>query len=244
MPRLLYLCSSGSVLPDEEHLFNYLPSWEVVCVSSEVESFNNLSLLLKERDVHFIVFALPLSQNNLDLILNVRQSYPLVPVIYYAASLHSKDFQLLQRLGIKHCVVGDGRQLLLIKTLLELWKNHWKRVPNHLLPRHQTDFTKKVVEIIQNEPIKNLNIRFIAQKLDMSDDQVREAFKKQFGQNFRTFKQALLDHYETQLLFKRGLKPGKIYSALNYQNLSAFSRSFRIRHGSSWQAAMRLQNGT
>ncbi len=242
MPRLLFFSSSGS--PDDDRLFNYLPDWDVIYVSSEIESFNHLSLLLKDNEIHFIVFALPLSETNTELILNLTQNFPLVPVIYYASSLHSKNFQLLQRMGIKHCVVGDGRQLLLINTLRELWQKHWKRVPNHLLPVNKSDFSKKVVEIIQNEPIRNLNIHFIAQKLGLSDDQIREMFKKQFGQNFRAFKQALLDHYETHLLFKKGLKPGKIYSALNYQNLSAFSRSFRIRHGSSWQATMRLQNGS
>ncbi|RLD16755.1 hypothetical protein DRI50_01070 [candidate division KSB1 bacterium] len=244
MPRLLYLSSSGTSSPDEDHLFNYLPDWDVVYVSPEIESFHNLSILLKEHEVHFIVFTLPLMQPHAEVILNLRQAFPLIPIIYYAPNLYSRDFQLLQRLGIKHCVVGDGRQLLLIQTLREMWKKHWKRIPAHLLPMHESEFTKKVVEIIQNEPIKNLNIRFIAQKMQMTDDQVRETFKKQFGQNFRAFKQALLDHYETHLLFKKGLKPGKIYSALNYQNLSAFSRSFRIRHGSSWQAAMRLQNGS
>jgi len=242
VPRLLFFSSSGS--PDDDRLFNYLPDWDVIYVSSEIESFNHLSLLLKDNEIHFIVFALPLSETNTELILNLTQNFPLVPVIYYASSLHSKNFQLLQRMGIKHCVVGDGRQLLLINTLRELWQKHWKRVPNHLLPVNKSDFSKKVVEIIQNEPIRNLNIHFIAQKLGLSDDQIREMFKKQFGQNFRAFKQALLDHYETHLLFKKGLKPGKIYSALNYQNLSAFSRSFRIRHGSSWQATMRLQNGS
>ena len=242
MPRLLFFSSSGS--PDDDQLFNFLPDWDVIYVSSEIESFNHLSLLLKDNEIHFIVFALPLSETNMDLILNLMQNFPLVPIIYYAASLHSKNFQLLQRMGIKHCVVGDGRQLLLIDTLQELWQKHWKRVPHHLLPVNKSDFIKKVVEIIQNEPIRNLNIHFIAQKMGLSDDQIREMFKKQFGQNFRAFKQALLDHYETHLLFKKGLKPGKIYSALNYQNLSAFSRSFRIRHGSSWQATMRLQNGS
>ncbi len=243
MPRLLYLSPSGTLSPDDDHLFNYLPDWEIIWVSSEIESFNELSILLKDQEIHFIVFALPLSQYSLDIIFNVRQTLPLVPIIYYAPNLDSKNFQLLQRTGIKHCVVGDGRQLLLIQTLKELWENHWKRVPKHLLPLHENDFSKKVVEIIQNEPIKHLNVRFIAQKLNISEDQVRESFKIHFGLNFRAFKQALLEHYETHLLFKKGLKPGKIYAALNYQNLSAFSRSFRLRHGSSWQAAVRLQNG-
>lgn len=244
MPRLLYLSSSGLGLPDEDHLFDYLPDWDVIYVSAGVETFKNLSLIFKEREIHFIVFTLSLSQGNMDFVIDLRNSFPLVPIIYYAPNLHSKDFQLLLRIGIKNCVVGDGRQLLLIQTLRELWEKHWKRIPKKLMPPLQTNFIKMIVEIIQNEPIKNLNIRFIAQKMRMSNDQIREAFKKQFGQNFRTFKQALLDHYETHLLFKKGLKPGKIYSALNYQNLSAFSRSFRIRHGSSWQATMRLQNGS
>lgn len=243
MPRLLYLSSATSDSPEEEHLFNYLTGWDVIYVSSEIDSIKRFSYFLKEKEIHFIVFNLSLSQEGLHLLSELHHSFPLVPTIFYAAQMNSKDFQILQRIGIKHCVVGDGRQVHLIKTLWELWKHHWKRIPDHLLPENRTSFVKNVIEIIQNEPIRNFNIRFIARELNQTDDQFREQFKKQFNLNFRKFKQALLDHYETYLLFKKGFKPGKIYAALNYQNLSAFSRSFRIRHGASWQAVMRRSNG-
>ncbi len=240
LPRLLYFCSSDAQTSKEvHHLFNYLPEWDVVYLAPDQQNVEEISRILDDKEIHFMVFNRELSTSGIEILNRLSRSFPLIPTIYYSAQMNSNDFQILKNANIKHCIVGDGRQIFLIKSLQELWKSHWKKIPERLLPVRKTKFVKKVVEIIQNQPIKDFNTRYIAGTLEITEEQFREQFKRQFASNFRAFKQAVLDHYETELLFRRRLKPGEIYSVLSYRNLSAFSRSFRIRHGASWQAVMR-----
>ena len=69
----------------------------------------------------------------------------------------------------------------------------------------------------------------------MSESYFRKEFKKYFNLSFREFKARLMNHYESMLLFEKHLKPYHVSEILNYKNISSFSRSFKIRNGSSWQ---------
>ena len=236
MPKILFLNSGPSISQEEMALLKQFPDWDWI-IYQESEDFKLLSKKLKNKEIHFII-----SKRIDDFILErIKNRFPLSPIIYYASRLDSQTLKYLYKSGIEYCVIGDGRQVLLIDLLHKLWAKHWKRLPSNLLPEKKSVFIEKVARFIEEEPIRFFNIKYMANKLQFTEYQFRGQFKKSFHINFRTFKQKVLDHYESLLLFEKKLTPGRIYPMLNYRNLSAFSRSFRVRHGNSWQNVMRLQ---
>jgi len=236
LPKILFLNGDHSVPQDEIFLLSQYSDWNWIIHSGSVD-INHLVRSLKNKEIHFII------ANNIDALVlkRIKNHFILSPIIFYAPRLDSETLKFLYSSKIEHCVVGDGRQVLLIDLLKKLWAGHWKRFPRHLMPDHQSYFVKSVIRFIEEEPIKFFNINYMAHKLQFSEYQLRDLFKKSFNSNFRTFKQNVLVHYETILLFEKKLTPGQIYPMLNYRNLSAFSRSFRLRHGTSWQKVVRLQ---
>ncbi|WP_457565902.1 hypothetical protein [Caldithrix abyssi] len=235
MPVVLFLNSGDSVSEEEMALLKHFSHWEWILYQKS-DNAKTLNQKLKNREIHFII-----SNRIDDFILDrIRERFPVSPIIYYASRLDSQTLKRLYRAGIEHCVIGDSRQALLIDLLHKLWEKHWKRLPSALLPKKKTVFVKKVARFIEEEPISFFNIKYMANTLQLTEYQFRDQFKKSFQVNFRTFKQKVLDHYESLLLFEKKLTPGRIYPMLNYRNLSAFSRSFKVRHGNSWQNVMRL----
>jgi len=131
--------------------------------------------------------------------------------------------------------------------LKKLFAERWKKIPEGLF-KYDYDIlpsrAKRILRFIENTPIKLFNTEHIAKHLRMSQSHFRKEFKNYFGINFRQFKQILLGHYEDILLFERNLKPRNVYQVLDYKNLSAFSRSFKTRHGKSWQVLTRNNNSS
>ncbi len=236
LPRILFLNAGFSISQEEIVLLKQLPEWDWI-IHRQNETFNTLVKKLKNKEIHFII------SNHIDqaILEHLQRLFPLSPIIFYASRLDSHTLSHLYKFNIEHCVIGDGRQVMLIDLLNKLWDKHWKRLPQSILPEKKSLFVQKVVRFIEEEPIRFFNIKYMANALQFTEYQFRESFKKSFRLNFRAFKQKVLDHYESILLFEKKLTPGRIYPMLNYRNLSAFSRSFRLRHGNSWQDVMRLQ---
>ena len=93
----------------------------------------------------------------------------------------------------------------------------------------------QILAYIEDHELSNCSIKSIADYLELSPSHFRSEFRKNFGLNFRDFKQKLFSHYEQVLLIKKGYKPKEVFKLLNYANLANLSRSFRNRHGDNWR---------
>jgi AraC-like DNA-binding protein len=223
-------------------ILEQLPTWNIRYLSLESDKEALIQNEVLQFNIQFIVLVKEISADILNTIKTIRNSNPLLPIIYYNSQIKDEEFAQLYLSGVNYCFVGDGRQLNLLKTLQKLWQNHWRRIPQGLLKNTDSQLSeraKKTLDFMETQPIKNLSSNQLAKLLNISESHFRLEFKNQFNQNFRDFKQQLLFHYESILLFEKNLKPREIFDLLNYKNLSAFSRSFKSRHGKSWQQMVR-----
>lgn len=242
MSNLLILHNNGLVLPFKEDILNQFTDWHIEYFSG---SQLNQKVFLKnilEKEIHFLLFAGEFDQYTLDTLSQVHKRFPLLTIIYYFSQMKNEEFARLYKAGVNYCIVGDARQINLIKTLQKLWAEHWRRIPPNLLPAERNSLPPEAIRIlhdIETKPLKKISAGKFAQEFNVSENQFRADFKKLFGQSFRDFKQNLIHHYETLLLLKKKLKPSQVYDILNYKNVSAFSRSFKTRHGKTWQELIR-----
>ncbi len=218
------------------------PSWNIHYLHLSEDKNRSIHSKILQYNIQFIIIVKVISEEILTITKTIRSSNPLISIIYYNSQIKNEEFAQLYLSGVNYCFIGDGRQLNLLKTLQQLWQNHWRRIPQGLLKITESELSdraKKTLYLMETQPVKNLSSNQLAKLLDISESHFRLEFKNQFNQNFRDFKQQLLFHYESILLFEKKLKPREIFTLLNYKNLSAFSRSFKSRHGKSWQQMVR-----
>lgn len=242
MSNLLIIHNNGLLHPFKEDVLNQFTDWHIHFLPGSKLSVKTLAGNIREKEIHFLLYADELEQSNIDILASVHTIFPLVTIIYYFSQMKDEEFACLYRAGINFCIVGDARQINLIKTLHQLWDEHWRRIPDSLLPAERAllpERAKKILDEIETKPLKTVTTSQFAKVLNISESRFRAEFKKTFGLSFRDFKQKLLRHYETLLLLKKGLKPSQVFDILNYKNISAFSRSFKSRHGSTWQQLIR-----
>ncbi len=246
MSNLLIFSLDGNTAftSEQEFLHEQLTDWQIYYYRQAAPSFRTITSLILEKDIHFFLFAQNLSPSSLELIRNLRARFPLLTIIFYNSQMKSEEFAHLFLAGVDFCIIGDARQINLISTLQEQWANHWKRIPEHFFPeqiRPLSGRNLEIVRFIETKPLSFFNSYRIAEFFKYSDSHFRAEFKKAFKISFRVFKQKLLSHYESILLFEKKLKPKEIIEILNYTNISAFSRSFKSRHGYSWQTLIRQE---
>jgi len=219
-------------------IFISFPDWDVhIEVASVVKSIN-IHLYLNQHETNFLIYARKLGTDSFNLLLQIRLNHPFLFIIYYYQSLLTQEFFKLNEIGINSFIIGIDRDKYLQKSLPKFWKNHWKRIPDYIYPANKFDFSpraKKIISYIENTALINCNVHSLAHYLKISESHFRRIFKQQFRINFREFKQRLLNHYETILLFKQNLSPTIIYKTLSYKNIANFSRSFKARHGDSYR---------
>jgi len=242
LSNLLVIHNQQSSILGISDTLEQLPSWDIHYL--HLDTIDNASIHDKilNYTIHFVIIVKEISNQTLNLAKSIRDQNPLISIIYYNSQIKDEEFAQLYLSGVNYCFVGDSRQLNLLKTLQKLWLNHWRRIPQDLLIN--TDIllskrSKKTIELMETQAIKKLSSNQLSKCLNISESHFRLEFKNQFNQNFRNFKQQLLFHYESILLFEKKLKPREIFDILNYKNLSAFSRSFKSRHGRSWQQIIR-----
>ncbi len=223
-------------------ILDQLPTWNIRYIHLDTTPITLVHNEVQQFNIQYIVLVKEISDDILAIIKKIRSGNPLLSIIYYNSQIKNEEFAQLYLSGVNYCFIGDGRQLNLLKTLKNLWQNHWRRIPQDLLKNSESELSeraKTTLEFMETQPIKNLSSNQLAKLLNISESHFRLEFKNQFNQNFRDFKQQLLFHYESILLFEKNLKPREIFNLLNYKNLSAFSRSFKSRHGKSWQQMVR-----
>ena len=242
MSNLLVIHNQPSSELGINDILERFPSWNIHYLHLSEDKSRAVHSKILQYNIQFIIIVKVISEEILTITKTIRSSNPLISIIYYNSQIKNEEFAQLYLSGVNYCFIGDGRQLNLLKTLQQLWQNHWRRIPQGLLKITESELSdraKKTLYLMETQPVKNLSSNQLAKLLDISESHFRLEFKNQFNQNFRDFKQQLLFHYESILLFEKKLKPREIFTLLNYKNLSAFSRSFKSRHGKSWQQMVR-----
>lgn len=239
----LLVIQNGSISAQaRDEVLSQLDNWNVYYQKSDKYELSSVRNRIIKNEVHFVLVEKEINNSTINDLKIIRKSHPLIHIIYYYSQLRDNEFVDLFNAGIDFCIIGDARQVNLLKTLKELWQNHWRRIPQDLLIQSDISQSVKVSSIcsyIETTPIPNLTSNELAQHLRISESHFRMEFKKLFKINFREFKQKLFFYYESVLLFEKNLKPREVFDLLKYKNLSAFSRSFKARHGKSWQEIVR-----
>ncbi len=242
MSNLLMIVNSNDPFEEEIDFSSQLEDWNISLVHDSALSKIELKQYIQQEEIYFLLFSRKWESDYLEQIHKICDDNPLLHTIYYSAQLKDLEFAEMYLAGIDFCIIGDARQINLIRTLKRLWNKHWRRVPDYLIAtavEQNALLLDMTLNFIEKKPIKMFNVRTLSEHLKISENQFRIEFKQQFGKSFRSFKQELFQHYEDILLFDKKLKPKEVYRYLNYKNLSAFSRSFKMRHGRSWQDCRR-----
>ncbi|MBD3225245.1 MAG: helix-turn-helix domain-containing protein [Caldithrix sp.] len=235
MSRLLFI--HNDVAKDEKsYIIENIENWNIISVHKNRIGFNQLSNLIAKNDIHFLVFSIEVAPDHLINIKKLYEQFPAVSTIYYYPHLKNIEFANLYEAGFGYCIVGDARQINLIRTLSDLWADHWRRIPQALIPTSNIQQMQNYIKLMENSPIKNLNPSKLAESLHMSESHFRYMFKKIFNQSFTSFKNDLFRYYENTLLIEKKLSAKQVAIVLRYKHSSSFSRSFKNRHGQSWQS--------
>jgi AraC-like DNA-binding protein len=219
--------------------------WKPHYFSADAKNITNIERQILENEAYFLICSKIFSDAIAHDLHELYVRNPLLTIIYFYSVLNEREFVELHRAGIKYCFVGAERESNLKAALRKLSRQHWKKIPESIYASNYKDLApraKKTLKFIEHTPIKYCNTETIARFLNISQSHFRKEFKKYFDKPFRVFKQELLQHYENILLFEKKLRPHHIYSILDYKNLSAFSRSFKARHGVNWQNMVKSAN--
>jgi len=238
LSNLLVIHQNNNLIQEQEDVLNQFMDWNIWFMDNNEVTLRDIDLFLKEQDIHFLILSKEFDAETAQEILYLHNHYPLLQIIYYYTQLKSGEFAELAQVGINYCIIGDARQINLIKKLNQLWESHWRRIPDSLRPKeeqHLTARTRQMILYIETKSLRNLSTSELARSLKISESHLRTEFKRFFNLSFREYKQKLFHHYESILLLEKQIKPKQVYEILNYKNISAFSRSFKSRHGKTWQ---------
>lgn len=238
MSNLLVIHHNNNLIQEQEDVLNQLMDWNIWFMDNNEVTLRDIDLFLRKQDIHFLIFSMEFDAEAAQNLLYLHNHYPLLQIIYYYTQFKSGEFAELAQVGINYCIIGDARQINLIKKLNQLWESHWRRIPDALLPedeQHLTARLRQMIMFIETRPLRNLSTSELARSLKISESHLRIEFKRFFNISFREYKQKLFHHYESILLLEKQIKPKQVYEILNYKNISAFSRSFKSRHGETWQ---------
>lgn len=244
MSALLVYYEQKDELDDIAVVLRELNGWDFHYYEYKQDSYLEIDNLISQNDIPFLVCTKDFSSHLSRNLFHFSTQHPLLTILYFSPVLKNGEFNEIYQSGIKYCFIGERRQSNLQKTLIRLSEGYWKIIPDSIYKYDYKSLppkAKRVLRFIEKTSMKKCNTETIAGHLRISQSHFRKEFRCYFGINFREFKQRLLNHYEDILLFEKNLKPGDIYQVLDYKNLSAFSRSFKSRHGSSWQKLTRDQ---
>lgn len=245
MSNLLVVHNGSTDVSSREEVLGQLDGWNIQYVNTDRLITHPILPRIYQNDFFFIIISKEVSPSTIDVLFQLSHDMPLLSIIYYNSQLKDQEFSKLYSAGVDYCFIGDARQLNLLKKLQELWQNHWRRIPQELVNHSDSNSNERrdsMIKFMETNPLRCLTTIELANHLFISESHFRIEFKKLFGLNFREFKQKLFFEYESNLLFKKQLKPREVFNLLNYTNLSAFSRSFKARHGYSWQHLIREES--
>jgi len=238
LPSLLVYYNNQDQLEDIQKVLRVVNGWDIHYAEKEATTWSQLYNWVRREEIQYFLCVVDMSPELAEELKELHSRNPILSTIYYNENLRQNDFLDFAEAGVGKVFLGQERQVQLEEALTEEARNHWRHIPeffagidrNNLPPR-----AERILRYIEQAPIRKITIEDIAENIRISPSHLRKEFKQYFKLNFREFKQRLLSHYETILLFDKQLKPGQIFELFDYKNLSAFSRSFKARHGVSWQ---------
>ncbi len=242
MSRMLILFEDQNLIGEIRPVLSNLEGWEFFFSDGSRAPFSYVEKYLNSQAIYFVLCMKPLSDKTIQELGLIHSLFPLIQLIYYHPTLRNTQFSQLQNSGADTCIIGEDRRDFLQETLNKEWQNHWKRIPWYLYNINDADLpprARRVIRFIENNPLSFCNTRSISAYLQISDSHFRAEFRADFSMNFREFKQRVMTHYESILLLEKKMRPGEIISIMDYKNISNFSRSFKSRHGMTYQALLR-----
>jgi len=233
---VLYKDKAG--LDDIQKTLRFVNGWDFYYSDWTEQDGDELATLIHQEEIHYILCASEPDKSVEQLLNMIRAASFILGQIYYNSSARQAHLNRLSESGFSSIILGENRRQQLQDTLAELGRTYWRNIPEDfegirrpLLPPR----AERILRYMESAPIRKITIEDLSRHIRISPSHLRKIFNDYFQMNFREFKQALLARYEIILLFEMHLKPGQIYEILDYKNLSAFSRSFKSRHGISWQ---------
>ncbi len=238
MPSLLVYYSSQEQLDDIQKVLRGVDGWDIHYAQETATPFDQLNNWIRHDEIQYLICTVNMNPELAERLRMLRYRHPMLTTIYYNEALRQNDFLDFAEAGVGKVFLGQERHIQLTDTLEEEARNHWRRIPSHFAGIDRQNLpprAERILRFMERAPIRRITIEDIAENIRISPSHLRKEFKQYFKLNFREFKQQLLSHYETILLFEKKLKPGQIFELFDYKNLSAFSRSFKARHGVTWQ---------
>jgi YesN/AraC family two-component response regulator len=229
MLESILLCSDDAISSEIFDVVSHIPHLAIF----NYTTIDHLENGLAEKSVQFIIIADEIS-GIFQKLSSLNEKYPHIYFIYFRPTLNVDNFQYSDLSYFSHIIIGEHRISGLSETLLQLTREHWKKIPydkfdlvfERLSPR-----LKKVMNYIETHDLKECGTNQIAKYLDISSGYFSQEFKKDTKLTFREFMQRLLDHYEFIILDSLDLSAKSASQLLGYSELSSFSRSFKKRKG-------------
>jgi len=166
----------------------------------------------------------------------MNDTFPATAIILYNHSLFIGRLKSLTEISDTHMVIGEERKSNLNKTLENLIKSHWRRLPLDEFNINENGLSHRIREAIGFVERNKLNVCTlpnIAKHLGLSAGYFSQEFKRETGYTFRGFIQRVLVYYEEHVFVTLNLSALKMAKLLGYSELSSFSRSFKKRRGIS-----------
>ena len=225
----ILLCSDDAISSEICDVVSHIPHLGIF----NYPTIDHLAKSLVEKSVQFIIIADEIS-GIFQKLSSLNEKYSHIYFIYYRPTLNVDNFQYSDLSYFSHIIIGEHRISGLSETLLQLTREHWKKIPYdkfNLVFKRLSPRLKKVMNYIETHDLKECGTNQIAKYLDISSGYFSQEFKKDTKFTFREFMQRLLDHYEFIILDSLDLSAKSASQILGYSELSSFSRSFKKRKG-------------
>lgn len=200
--------------------------------------YKSISGNRKKLENEYFDFLIIATNNpkELNIFSELVADFPQVYFIYYFPTLNLEYNQHQDFTKFHQVIVGENRQVNLVRIVEKIIQNHWKKIPLNLIVKNRhkiSDRIKNIINYIESHDLKECTSARISAHLHLSPGYFSQEFRKETGQTFRDFMQNLRAHYEKIILEKMKLNAKTASQILGYSELSSFSRSFKKRKGYS-----------
>ncbi len=190
-----------------------------------------------ENDYTFLFILInDFSSISVNKIKELNDVFPATAIILYNHSLFLGHLKSMSELSDTRLVIGEERKSNLDKTLDNLIKTHWRRLPLDEFNIDKSKLSPRIrgaIEFVERNKLDVCTLRNISRHFGLSTGYFSQEFKRETAYTFRGFIQRVLVYYEEQVFVNLNLSALKMAKLLGYSELSSFSRSFKKRRGIS-----------
>lgn len=204
----------------------------------EVEYYANLDNFRVDKPTLTYLFAIvsDFSHIRQPQFKLLKEYVPDLQLIIYNRNLALNGVGDIEITSGLQLVIGEDRRHNLQRQITEIKNNHWRNIPLEELGIDKEALSarmKQAIRFMETSEINKLQSRQIARHLGISPGYFSQAFHKETGRSFRSFRQSVMDYYEAIILSRFNLSAHHVSRLLGYSELSSFSRSFKRRQGLS-----------